>query len=35
MFDLALNTALFYKDILIIFIFNFCDIINTEKLNNF
>ena len=25
MFNLALNTALFYKDILVIFIFNFCD----------
>ena len=35
MFDLALNTAPFYKDILVIFIFNFCDVIKTEKLNNF
>ena len=25
MFNLALNTALFYKDILVIFIFTFCD----------
>ena len=35
MFDLALNTALFYKDILVVFIFDFCDIIKTERLNNF
>ena len=35
MFDLALNTALFYKDILAVFIFDFCDIIKTERLNNF
>ena len=27
MFDLALNTAVFYKNILVIFILTFCDII--------
>ena len=31
-FDLALNTALFYKDILVILIFNFCNIFKIEKL---
>ena len=35
MFDLALNTALSYKDIWVIFIFNICDIMKIERLNKF
>ena len=32
MFDLALSTALYYKDILVILIFNFCNILKIEQL---